>query len=452
MSGPAPEPGPDGARPPGVTPEQEPPDTAAGRETEWTADHTASSRDMTPAVGARGGPGPWRSEDPGAPIGLAAPDFGDARWSFLYGAGDTEYAAATPAPGQIVEANRRMRDAPVTGLHGPFIKPPVWTWEVPLYFWVGGLASGTAFVATACDAAGDHDSARAARKLALGAVALAPPLLIADLGRPTRFLNMLRILKPRSPMNLGAWCLIAFSTTAAAGVGADLLKRPRAARGFGAATTLLGGYLGSYTGVLLATTAVPLWARSRTVLGPVFICTAAASGAAATRLMLVARGMSNEHPTQRALGHVETASIVAELALSELNRRRLHEIGDVMNQGRPGVLFRTAKFAVTAGVSTRLMARSRTPHVHNVASGLYLLGALAFRYAWVEGGKASAASHADVAAMGRGTDSLEDQTEVPRGARMESRARRPGRVGAVTRIWSEVVRRVSLAVERLLPF
>jgi formate-dependent nitrite reductase membrane component NrfD len=441
--------GQDGARPPGPTPDQEPPASAAGLETEWTADHTADTRDMTPAVGERGGPGPWRSQEPSAAVALAAADFADARWSFLYGR-DTEYATATPAPGQVSQANRRMREAPVSGLHGPFIKAPVWTWEVPLYFWIGGLASGTAFVAAACDAAGDHDSARTARKLALGTVALAPPLLIADLGRPARFLNMLRIVKPRSPMNLGAWCLIAFSTTAAAGVGADLLARPRAARGFGVASTVLGGYLGSYTGVLLATTAVPLWARSRTVLGPVFICTAVASGAAATRLTLVAGGMPDDHPTQHALGQVETASILTELALSELNRRHLHEIGDVMDQGRPGLLFRGAKFAVTAGLSTRLMARWRTRRVHDVASILYLLGALAFRYAWVEGGKASAASHADVAAMGRGAHSLEDQTEVPRGARMASKARAPGRLGAPTAIWSEVVRRVSLAVERLL--
>ena len=48
-----------------------------------------------------------------------------------------------------------MRTAPVPDdLQGPFIKPPVWAWEVPLYFWVGGVASGAAFVAHACDLAG----------------------------------------------------------------------------------------------------------------------------------------------------------------------------------------------------------------------------------------------------------------------------------------------------------
>ena len=411
-----------------------------------------SERDMTPALGRPGEPGGWRADDPGAPVGQSQPGFADARWSFIFGSGDTDYARAQPAPGQVAAANQRMRNAPVSGLQGPFINAPVWTWEVPLYFWVGGLASGAAFVAAACDAAGDERSARVARKLALGAVSAAPPLLIADLGRPGRFLNMLRIFKPRSPMNLGAWCLIAFSSTAAAAVGADVVQRPRAARGLGVATALLGGYLGSYTGVLLATTAVPLWARSRSVLGPVFVCTAAASGAAATRLLLVAGGMDDEHPTQRALGHVETASIVAELALSAANHRHLGELGAVMHRGRPGRLFRAAEAAVTAGVSTRLMARWRIGRVHDVASVLYLLGALGFRYAWVEGGKASAVDHSGVAAMARGARSLEDLTEVPQGARMASRPRRPGRLGALTRRWSEAVRRASLVAERLGPF
>jgi formate-dependent nitrite reductase membrane component NrfD len=432
-------------------PAQEPPATTAGRETAWTADHSPETRDMTPALGSRGGPAAWYPVVPGGDIGLARPGFGDARWSYLYRASDTRYAAAEPAPGQIADVNRRMREAPVPDIQGPFIKAPVWTWEVPLYFWVGGLASGAAFVATACDVAGDHRSARIARRLALGAVSTAPPLLILDLGRPLRFLNMLRIFKPRSPMNLGAWCLVGFSATAAAGVAADLVRLRRTARVLGGATALLGGYLGSYTGVLLASTAVPVWARSRSVLGPIFICTATASGAAGTRLLLVASGIPKGHPTRIALGSVETASIVTELALSRINSRRLGRLSDAMHHGRPGLFFRLAETAVTVGVSTRLVARRSPPWLHNLASGLYLLGALGFRYAWVEAGKASADDHAGVAAMGRGRLALEDPTEVPRDAHMRSTWRRGAATAVpVRRAWTETVRRASLAVERLL--
>jgi hypothetical protein len=80
-----------------------------------------------------------------------------------------------------------MRSAPIPELHGPFIKAPVWTWEVPRYFWVGGIESGSSIMALACDAAGDHRSAAVARKVALGAAVPAPVLLIGE-PRPTRAL------------------------------------------------------------------------------------------------------------------------------------------------------------------------------------------------------------------------------------------------------------------------
>jgi len=274
-----------GGEPAELASEHEPPDTARRRETEWVADHDTGTRDMNPALGTRGGPASWTPAQPGAPVALARPDFGDAQWSFLYKRRDTGYATVQPAPGEIAEANRRMRGVPVSDIHGPFIHAPVWSWEVAAYFWFGGMASGAAFVALACDAAGDHRSAAIARKVALGAVAPAPVLLIADLGRPERFLNMMRIFKPRSPMNTGAWCLVAFSGSAALAVAADVAGWPKAARPLGALTSLLGSYLGSYTGVLLACTAVPVWGRSRTILGPAFVATAAATGAAATRLV-----------------------------------------------------------------------------------------------------------------------------------------------------------------------
>src|SRR5204863_1455368 len=135
---------------------------------------------------------------------------------------------------------------------------PVWTWEVPLYFWFGGVASGSSFVALASDLAGDRDTAAIARRVTLGAVMPCAPLLVLDLGRPERFLHMLRIFKTRSPMSMGSWCLSAFSTFGGGAVAADLLGRERLARGLGAATALAGTYLGSYTGVLLASTAVPV--------------------------------------------------------------------------------------------------------------------------------------------------------------------------------------------------
>jgi formate-dependent nitrite reductase membrane component NrfD len=257
-------------------------------------------------------------------------------------------------------------------------------------------------VALACDLAGDSASAATARKVSLAALAPSPLLLIADLGRPARFLNMLRIFKPRSPMSMGAWCLTLFGNLMAAAVGADLLGRRREARAIGAAAAVVGGYLGSYTGVLLGSTAVPLWARSRLFLGPIFVSTATATGAAACRLALVATGVPEGHPTHIALGRVETGAIATELALSTINERRLGRLSAALHQGAAGRTFSAAKWSVRAGLALRLLRRRGGPVTHHVASCLYLGGGLAFRYAWVAAGRHSARDDRAVADAARG--------------------------------------------------
>src|SRR5205814_2952238 len=138
------------------------------------------------------------------------------------------------------------------------------------------------------------------------------------------------------PMSMGAWCLAAFSGAAGGGVLADLVGRRREASALGGVTAALGTYLGSYTGVLLASTAVPVWARSRVFLPAIFACTAAATGAAANRLVLAARGMKVGHPSRTALGTVETTAMGAELVLSSLNERRLGRLGLALDEGRAG--------------------------------------------------------------------------------------------------------------------
>ena len=354
-------------------------------------------RDMTPAVGVPGGPGPWkRAAD--EPVALHIGEWRDGRWSYLFGA-DTDYGAPAADDGLT---RRGARDREPPRVVGPMLNAPVWTWEVPLYFWFGGIAAGSSFVALACDLAGDEEAAALARKVALGAVIPSPVLLIMDLGRPARFLNMLRVVKVRSPMSMGAWCLIAFSNLAAGSVLLDLLERRRAAKLVGGANAVLGGYLGSYTGVLLASTAVPLWARSRLFLGPIFVSTATATGAAANRLAIIATGLRAEgHPTRTALGTVETAAMTAELLLSQYNERRLGELATGLEHGRPGMLFKAAKWLVRGGLALRF-ARSRTGRpAHDVASVMYLVAGLCFRYAWVRAGQINAGDDEVVAKMAR---------------------------------------------------
>jgi formate-dependent nitrite reductase membrane component NrfD len=443
------------SEPPVPEPREEPPADARGRHEEWVASHDTETRDFTPAIGTRGEPASWRPADEREHVALANPSWGDAGWSFLYGP-DTRYGDVDPDHEDIAAANRRMRaGAMPEAVQGPFIKPPVWTWEIPLYFWVGGIASGSAFVGLAADLTGDEWSASVARKVALGVVISAPALLIADLGRPGRFLNMLRIFKPRSPMNLGAWCLAAFTTVGAGAVGADLLGRRSTARGLGAVNGVLGGYLGSYTGVLLAATAVPVWARSRIFLGPIFVSTAAATGAAATRLTLVATGRRPVgHPTRVALNRLEAGAILAELTLSTINERRLGRAGRVLSRGRAGRLFRTAQGLVSTGVALNLLGRRRVGVLgQNIASALYLGGGLAFRYAWLEAGKASARDDEAVALMARGRVTADERLRERTEHRILSEDRPPAAGGtafAAARGWSRVVGRASLLVERLI--
>jgi DMSO reductase anchor subunit len=222
-----------------------------------------------------------------------------------------------------------------------------------------------------------------------------------DLGRPERFLHMFRIFKLRSPMSTGAWCLGAFSACGGGAVAADLLGRRGAARALTAATAVFGTYLGSYTGVLLASTAVPAWHQSRRFLAPIFICTASASGAAATRLALTATDDRRGDPTRAGLAALETVAMTAELALSAANERRLGVARRALEDGRPGRLLRTARALTIGGLALRLAGRRAGPLADQVPSVIFLGAALAYRLGWVAAGRPSALDHEAVAEVAR---------------------------------------------------
>ncbi|MBV8944829.1 MAG: polysulfide reductase NrfD [Solirubrobacterales bacterium] len=370
---------------------------------------------MTPAVGTRGGPGPWRRAVEDAAVAGAARAWADARWSYLYKA-DTRYRTEDGDEEAVRDAARRMRGGPEAPdvIQGPFIHPAVWTWEVPLYFWFGGIATGSSFASVAADVVDDQRSAVLARRVALAAVMPCAPLLILDLGRPLRFLHMLRIFKPRSPMSMGAWCLSAFSATAGGAVAADLLGRRTLARLAGAGAAVLGTYLGSYTGILLVSTAVPVWGRSRALLPPIFVCTATATGAATCHLVLAAGGLADDHPTRTALRTIENGALAVELVLSAVNERRLGPLREALETGRAGLLFKLAKGTVLSGLALRLSRRPLAPQLDRVASMLYLAAGLSFRFAWVAAGRNSADDDAAVARAARsGLGAAGGETHAP---------------------------------------
>ena len=267
----------------------------------------------------------------------------------------------------------------------PVLKRPVWTWEIPTYFFVGGTAGASAGLAYLAGARGNHELARRSWAIALAGLAASPPLLISDLGRPERFLNMLRVFKPTSPMSVGSWVLSAFgaaTTVAAAEALTGRIGAPaRAARPAAAA---LGLPLATYTAALVSNTAVPVWAEARTTLPFVFASSAAASAGAAA---VIATPAAQAAPARR----LALMGAAAETVSARVMERRLGELGEPYRQG-PARAFARAAGAFTASGGLLIAARSRTDRVAALAGGALLLaGALCQRWSVYRAGLASAA-------------------------------------------------------------
>src|SRR2546421_2022734 len=230
------------------------------------------------------------------------------------------------------------------------VRPPVWTWEIPIYFFVGGLGGMSAVIALGALLFHHFDVARTAMWVAAIASMLSPILLILDLGRPHLFLHMLRVFKPQSAMSMGAWILAAFGMCVVAGLIALELQTIHLFAGaidqiLGVAVGLLmvrsaifGTLLATYTGVLIGATAIPAWFLHRTLL-PIHFGTAGL-GSAAALLELVGHRI----PALNFIGFyaaaVETALLiwlsvdkhgVADRAIHEHGSGWLIRIGEVLN-------------------------------------------------------------------------------------------------------------------------
>ncbi|HEX3642145.1 MAG TPA: NrfD/PsrC family molybdoenzyme membrane anchor subunit, partial [Ktedonobacteraceae bacterium] len=208
----------------------------------------------------------------------------------------------------------------------PVLKTPIWRWEIVWYFFLGGLAAGCYVIASIAALFGSQEDrvvARTGYYLSLLALLPCPPLLIKDLGRPERFLNMLRVFKVKSPMSMGVWGLLTFSmfsgTTAMIQAARDgilgkwwgarwLAKLPQ--RLLAIPGSFFGIFLGGYTGVLLATTSIPLWSRSK-LLGAIFISSAMSTGSALISLIL--RIVGGPAQTLHKLEQMEWVNMLVEL-------------------------------------------------------------------------------------------------------------------------------------------
>lgn len=295
----------------------------------------------------------------------------------------------------------------------PMIKKPTWRWFIPLYFFLGGVAGGAAVIGAAAELLGGarhRPTVRHARYLSFALAPVSAVLLIADLGRPTRFYRMLRIVKVSSPLNLGTYILTLFGAVSGAlairQAADDGILPPESAPGRLArlvpvkpatvAHGLLGLCLGGYTGLLLAATAVPLWFSAGVLLGPLFLATAVASGAGALRLI---GGLTNTLTTEASaeiedVEHVATLTQLGLVAAREVLVPR--EIKRPLRRGPWALVWNVGAIGVgmfaplAAGTLGRL-APPRTRRLFTVlSSSLTVVGALCERFALVEAGKRSA--------------------------------------------------------------
>ncbi|OLF17270.1 polysulfide reductase [Actinophytocola xanthii] len=264
----------------------------------------------------------------------------------------------------------------------PVLKPPVWEWKIPAYLFTGGLSAGSAMLGAGADLTGRPGLRRAARVGALGSLVASMYLLVADLGRPERFLHMLRVAKPSSPMSVGTWILVAYGPGAALAGAAELVPprlratRPGrllrwAARPAGLSAAAFAPGVASYTAVLLSHTAVPAWHEAHRQLPFVFTGSASASGGG---FGMVFAPVAQAGPARR-LGVV---GATAELVASRLVDRRLGYAGQAYTTGRAHRLRRLSEYLTLAGAvgAASIARRSR---VGAAASGLALLAGSALQ-------------------------------------------------------------------------
>ena len=305
-------------------------------------------------------------------------------------AGKVEAQGIRPAGAPFPKAS------PQTGYYGlPLLKEPQWSWEVPIYFFVGGAAGASALIAqTASITGAKAELVRDARTIAAVGAVLSPALLVSVMGRPERFLNMLRVFKIRSAMSVGVYIVFGFSNVAVANKLAGLarakfpiwpIKVIENATGLAAA--MLGLGMASYTGVLIGATSVPVWSQNVTTLPIHFAMSGLNSAVGCLDLM--------GHSDSRALnvlGLAASAFETAEGVKIEANPEPVHaplkrglsgaivRVGGVLSGPVPLVLRAVAVFS----------GRERARSLRRYAAISSLAGSYLTRAGWIQAGHSSA--------------------------------------------------------------
>lgn len=266
----------------------------------------------------------------------------------------------------------------------PILKEPAWkTPDVPLYLFLGGLAGASSLLAAASDLTGRSRLARTGRVTSGLSVLGSLAALIHDLGRPERFLNMLRVFKPTSPLSMGSWTIAAFGSLAGAAATSEVTGALRGAgRAAGIAAAGLGPAMATYTSVLLADTAIPAWHDAHPELPFVF---GGSAMTAAAGVGLAAAPLQETGPAAR----MALAGAAMEIAGVEVMARRLGLVAEPYSRGRAGKLMLAAKMLTAAGAAGAIAGR-RSRAISALAGTCLVAGSLALRFGVFDAGIQSA--------------------------------------------------------------
>ncbi len=307
------------------------------------------------------------------------------------------------------ETSHHTRTDPKRDEKGYYGVPPIkaahWTWQIPLYFWIGGIAAGVQLFTTLANVLGHEDEAltRVGRYTSLVAMILSPILLIWDLGRPERFYNMMRVWKLRSPMSNQSWSLVMYGNlsgllavrqAAEDGLlGRNFLSRlliqliPAKVLSILALPVAL--FVGSNTGTLLSATSVPMWARNWAFMAPTFLASGVSTALSYLSLVLHL-GRWGEEKTHTVLRRAERATILVEAALIAASLIRMGRWGKPLFSKEIAPLFVGGTLIGGIAAPLALLSGKETRNKSILTSVLVLLGGLAFRFAMVHGGRQSA--------------------------------------------------------------
>jgi formate-dependent nitrite reductase membrane component NrfD len=266
----------------------------------------------------------------------------------------------------------------------PVLKEPVWQPEIPWYFFTGGLAGASSILSLVARLAGNEPLARRSLYISAAADAVNPVLLISDLGRPERFLNMLRVFKVTSPMSVGSWILAVSGVASGAAALLEATGRLKPVKYLAELVSAVsGGPLAVYTATLVSDTAIPVWHEARHELPFLFGSSAAASAGAAAAMVVAP---AEAGPARR----LAVGGAVVENVVMKTMEKRLGMVAEPYHQGEAGKYAKLAKACSLGGAAVLATAGRRSRVAAFAGGALLLAGEAALRWSVFKAGFQSA--------------------------------------------------------------